>query len=175
MGSSTFTVSQIAAISENFALGKDNRLLWHFSEDLKFFKSMTQNKVMIMGRKTFQSFPKPLPGRHHVVISRSTMESTSELVHFVTSIDGAFEKAKELVRRFNLGSELMVCGGAEIYKETLSQSDFLYLTRIKGTFEADAFYPNPFHMNFALSMSRKSELHPGQFVWETWSKTQSFA
>lgn len=128
-----------------------------------------------MGRKTFQSFPKPLPGRHHVVISRSQMTSTSEMVHFVTSIDSAFEKAKELVRQLNLNSELMVCGGAEIYKETLSRCDFLYLTRIKGSFEADAFYPNPIPKNFALSMSRASDLHPDQLVYETWSKTPFFA
>ncbi len=174
MQEQNFKISQIAAFSENFALGKDNKLLWHFPEDLKFFKSMTQNKVMVMGRKTFQSFPKPLPGRHHVVISRSNTES-KEMVHYVSSIDEAIKKSKQLIAEYQLDSEIMICGGAEIYKETLQFCDHLYLTRIKGSYDADAFFPNQFTNKFALSLQRKSELHPDILTYETWSKAQLLA
>lgn len=169
-----FKISQIAAFSENFALGKDNKLLWHFPEDLKFFKSMTLNKVMIMGRKTFQSFPKPLPGRHHVVISRSSSPSTN-MVHYVNSVVEAIEKSKQLILEHKLDSEIMICGGAEIYKETLHICDHLYLTRIKGSFEADAFFPNHFMNHFALSLKRKSDLHPDVLTYEVWSKALRLA
>ena len=172
-----FSIAQIAAFSDNYALGKDNKLLWHYSEDMKFFRSMTNNKVMVMGRKTFNSFPKPLPGRHHVVISRSanTMKHDSPLVHFVSSVDAAITLAKWLVEENRLNPEIMICGGAEIYKQTLKISNILYLTRVKGIFEADTFYPQEVTKNFAPTLIRKSEAHPQELTYETWGPSQTLA
>lgn len=172
-----FSIAQIAAFSDNYALGKDNKLLWHFSEDMKFFRSMTTNKVMVMGRKTFESFPKPLPGRYHVVISRSprTLKHENQLVHFVTSIDDAIILAKHLVVENNLNSEIMICGGAETYKQTLNICDILYLTRVKGQFEADTFYPHEVTKSFAPTLSRKSETNPQDLTYETWGRSVTVA
>lgn len=172
-----FSIAQIAAFSDNYALGKDNKLLWHFPEDMKFFRSMTNNKVMVMGRKTFESFPKPLPGRHHVVISRSasSLKHESPLVHFVTSVDEAIVIAKRLIQENNLNSEIMICGGAEIYKQTLNICDVLYLTRVKGTYDADTFYPREVTKSFAPTLSRQSEAHPTELTFETWGPSQTLA
>lgn len=173
----TFSIAQIAAFSDNYALGKDNKLLWHFSEDMKFFRSMTNNKVMVMGRKTFDSFPKPLAGRHHVVISRSAanLKHDSPLVHFVTSVEEAISLAKRLVIENNLNPEIMICGGAEIYKQTLPICDVLYLTRVKGQFEADTFYPREVSKSFAPTLCRRSELHPQDLTYETWGRCDTIA
>ena len=172
-----FTLSQIAALSDNFALGKDNKLLWHYSEDMKFFKMMTVNKVMIMGRKTFESFPNPLPGRHHIVVSRSadTMDSDSPLVHFVKDISMAVELAKVFVKEYSLNPEIMVCGGAEIYKQTLKICDILYLTRIKGDYNADTFYPNEFEKYFTLTMTKPSATHPTDLIYQSWGRNKTTA
>jgi dihydrofolate reductase len=172
-----FTISQIAAISDNFALGKDNKLLWHFSEDMKFFKLMTVGKAMIMGRKTFESFPRPLPGRHHIVISRSaeSIKSIIPLIHYVQDIDAAVELGKKIVLKENLEKELMVCGGAEIYTQTLKICDILYLTRVKGDFAADTFYPSDFDKYFTLTMTRPSEAHPDELIYQTWGKNNAIA
>ncbi len=172
-----FSIAQIAAFSDNYALGKDNKLLWHYSEDMKFFRSMTTNKVMVMGRKTFESFPKPLAGRHHIVISRSAPKAKPEnpLVHFVTSIDDAIVLAKRLVVENKLNSEIMICGGAEIYKQTLNICDVLYLTRVKGQFDADTFYPREVSNTFAPTLIRKSETNPQDLTYETWGRSTTVA
>lgn len=172
-----FTIAQIAAFSDNYALGKDNKLLWHFPEDLKFFKAMTSGKIMVMGRKTFDSFPKPLPGRHHVVISRSAknLKHESALVHYVETIDQAIILAKKLVQEHHLNPEIMICGGAEIYKQTLNICDVLYLTRVKGHYEADTFYPSEVKKSFAVTLSKKSETNPDVLTYETWGPSRTLA
>lgn len=172
-----FSIAQIAAFSDNYALGKDNKLLWHFPEDMKFFRSMTTNKVMIMGRKTFDSFPKPLPGRHHVVISRSAsqLRHESSFVHFAESINVAIDLAKNLITKNHLKSEIMICGGAEIYKQTLSICTVLYLTRVRGTYDADTFYPQEVTKIFAPTLCRQSQDHPTDLIYETWGRTQTLA
>ncbi|MCM2353426.1 MAG: dihydrofolate reductase [Pseudobdellovibrio sp.] len=163
-------LSQIVAIGENFAIGKDNKLLWHFPEDLKYFKTQTSGKIMIMGRKTYDSLGKPLPKRFHIVISRKTQTTEFPNVHFVTTINEAIAFAKTKIGEWP--DEVMVVGGAEIYKQTRTLCDLLYVTRIPGQYEGDTFYPADFQDGFALQNRQTSDVHPG-LAYEVWENVAS--
>lgn len=134
-------LSQIAAMSRNRVIGKDNKLPWRLPEDLKFFKEKTKNKILIMGRKTFESLPSLLPDRYHIVVSRTQIESDEEDVIFVTSLDQALKKAEKMIAESEWPEEVMICGGSEIYKQMLPQTDKIYLTVIDKDFEGDAYFP----------------------------------
>jgi len=127
------TVTMIAAAGENNALGKDNDLVWHLPDDFKRFKELTTGHYIIMGRKTFESFPKLLPNRKHIVITRNK-EYTAEDVQIVSSIEEALEIAKDDPNPF-------IIGGGEIYSLGLIYADSIELTRVHDDFEADAFFP----------------------------------
>lgn len=161
-------LSQIVAIGENFAIGKDNKLLWHFSEDLKYFKTQTSGKVMIMGRKTYESLGKPLPKRFHIVISRQPQSSEFPNVHYVKTIDEAIAFAKTKIGEYP--EEVMIVGGSEIYKQTRLLCDLLYVTRIPGQYDGDTFYPFDFTDGFDLRNRQTSEVHPG-LAYEVWQKS----
>ncbi|MEK6773737.1 MAG: dihydrofolate reductase [Bdellovibrionota bacterium] len=133
-------ISQIAAMASNRTIGIENKLPWNLPEDLKFFKQMTQKKIMIMGRKTFESLPGHLPGRFHIVISRSSIAAEESDVKFVTTLDEALNLAKKMIPPWN--EEVMIIGGAEIYKLALPVTDRIYLTEIKKEFSGDTFFPD---------------------------------
>lgn len=126
-------LSIIAAVSANNALGKDNKLLWHLPADLKRLKELTMGHHLIMGRKTFESLGRPLPGRPHIVISRNS-DFKHEGVTVTDSLEKAFELAKEDKQPF-------IFGGADIYKQALPFVERIYLTRVNETFEGDAYFP----------------------------------
>jgi dihydrofolate reductase len=167
-------LSQIVAFSENKAIGYDNKLLWHYSEDLKYFKEKTSGKILILGRKTFDSFGKPLPKRFHIVISRSVEKSEFDNVIYVSSIDEAYAYAEKLIAEQLWPEEVMICGGAEIYRQTLKDCDFLFLTRIPGNFVGDTFYDAEFTTKFTQTYSKISESIP-ELVYEIWSKNSLVA
>lgn len=126
----------IVAIDKNNGIGKDNDLLTHISEDMKFFKETTMGNVVIMGRKTLESFPnkKPLKNRINIVISSNeNLKIDGAIV--VSSIWDAIVEAK----KYN--KEVFVIGGASIYNQFIDLVDNLYVTRINKNFEADAFFP----------------------------------
>lgn len=124
----------IVAAAQNGAIGKDNQLLWHISDDLKRFKALTMGKTCIMGRKTYESIGKPLPGRNFVIISRQAgYQVPGALV--VTSFEAA-------LRQCVPDQECMVIGGAEIYNLALPKAKKIYLTRVHADFEADTFFPD---------------------------------
>jgi len=125
-------VSQIAAMSENHVIGKDNQLLWHMPNDLKHFKNTTSGHTVIMGRKTFDSVGKPLPKRRNIIITRQII--TIEGCEVVNSIDAALELSKD-------EDEVFIVGGAEIYKQALPYTDRVYLTVIHHHFDGDSFFP----------------------------------
>ncbi len=127
------TITMIAAAGENNALGKDNDLVWHLPDDFKRFKELTTGHHIIMGRKTFESFPKPLPNRVHVVITRNPNYKPEGAV-VVNSMKEALEIAKDDPKPF-------IIGGGEIYKMGMEYADRIELTRVHGTFEADTFFP----------------------------------
>lgn len=165
-------LSHIVAVSENEVIGKDNSLLWKFPEDMQYFKKRTMGKIMIMGRKTFDSFGKPLPKRFHIVISRSAIDSQNEMVKYVGSVKEAYALAEKMSLNGQWPEEIMVVGGAQIYKETLPDVDFIYLTRIPGRYEGDSFYSLQIPKEFGLAFSQFSEENPG-LRYEIWSKTQT--
>lgn len=124
----------IAAASENNALGKDNQLLWHLPEDFKRFKTLTSGHYIVMGRKTFESFPKPLPNRTHIIITRQPNYQAPKGCIVVSSL----EKAMELCPA---NEEAFVIGGGEIYKQALDVVDKIDVTRVHTTIDADTFFP----------------------------------
>lgn len=125
----------IVAAGENNAIGKNNDLIWHLSEDLKRFKSLTSGHHIIMGRKTFESFPKPLPNRTHIVITRQSDYDVPYGVITVSSLADAIDAAKSDIQPF-------IIGGGEIYKQALPLADKLEITRVHASFpEADTFFP----------------------------------
>ena len=124
----------IAATSINNALGKDNQLVWHLPDDFKRFKSLTSGHYIIMGRKTFESFPKPLPNRTHVIISRQKNYEVPEGCIVVPSL----EKAIEICPK---NDEVYIIGGGEIYKQSIDIADKVELTRVHTNVDADTFFP----------------------------------
>jgi dihydrofolate reductase len=125
-------ISLIAAVDENGGLGQNNQLLCHLPADLKHFKELTMSKPMIMGRKTFESIGKILPGRQNIILS-STIKAIPGAV-VVHSLPEAFAQT-------NNASEVMVIGGAEIFKLTLPIAHRIYLTIIHHSFHPDVFFP----------------------------------
>ncbi len=125
-------ISLIAAIDEAGGLGINNQLLCHLPADLHHFKTVTMNKPIIMGRKTFASIGRPLPGRQNIVLSRSL--ASIDGVHIVDSLDKAIE--------YTAGqSEIMIIGGAELFNAAIDKAALLYITHIHHQFAADVFFP----------------------------------
>ncbi|AWG25142.1 dihydrofolate reductase [Flavobacterium kingsejongi] len=155
-------ITMIAAAGENNELGKNNEMIWHLPDDFKRFKSITTGHHIIMGRKTFESFPKPLPNRVHIVITRQE-NYTKEGCIVVKSMEEALQIAPK-------NEEVFIIGGGEIYTLGLPYADKIYLTRVHGTFEADAFFPAINLDQWKISSSEyhpKDEKHTIDFTYET--------
>lgn len=123
----------IAAAGENNELGKDNGLVWHLPDDFRRFKKLTTGHHIIMGRKTFDTFPQPLPDRTHLVITRKD-NFRKEGIVTVHSLERAIDFSKGDPQPF-------IIGGGEIYKMAMEVANKIELTRVHGTFEADTFFP----------------------------------
>lgn len=156
----------IVASAENDAIGKGNKLIWHLSDDLKRFKSLTNGHHIIMGRKTFESFPKPLPNRTHVVITRQTNYKAPDGVILVNSLEDAIDAAKNDIQPF-------IIGGGEIYKQAMNLADKIELTRVHHDFEADTFFPKIdtfVWKETANTFHQKDENHKYEFSFMTYEK-----
>jgi dihydrofolate reductase len=127
-------ISLVVAMAANRVIGRDNGLPWHLPADLQHFKRITMGKPILMGRRTWESIGRPLPGRTSIVISRDAGYAAPGCI-VVHSIDAALQAAAEC------GDEAMVIGGAEFYRQVLPRADTLYLTRIHADFEGDTFFP----------------------------------
>ena len=140
-------LSAIVAVSENNAIGKDNELPWHLPADLRFFKKTTMGKPVLMGRKTFESIGKALPGRLNIVLSRQKDLTLPEGVLLYNSLSEAMERlASEPV------DEAFVIGGAHIFRETMNDWDRIYLTLVHTKVEdATAFFPDIDHSHWKLA------------------------
>lgn len=114
-------------------MGNENGMPWHLPGDLKYFKEMTMGKPIIMGRKTFESIGRPLPGRRNIVITRNTAYE-AEGAEVVGSLDIALEMAKD-------APEIMIIGGAQIFEQAMSLADRLYITLINHEFKGDTYFP----------------------------------
>lgn len=127
----------VAAVAKNKAIGKNNDLLWHLPDDFKHFKTLTTGNAILMGRKTFESFPRPLPDRTHYIISRQSDYTIPEDAFLFQNIDEALEYAEK--RQLE---KLFVIGGGEIYKQTIDRATHLEITWVDYAPEnADAFFP----------------------------------
>lgn len=126
-------LSIIVAIAQNNAIGKNNQLLWHISNDLKRFKSITLGHTVIMGKNTLFSLPKgPLPKRRNIILSSSMKDCFEGRCEIATSIEEVLEKVKT-------ETEVFIIGGAKVYEQFLPLCDKLYLTIVEKDFEADTF------------------------------------
>jgi dihydrofolate reductase len=153
----------IAAAGKNNALGKDNDLLWHLPDDFKRFKQLTTNHFIIMGRKTFESFPKPLPNRTHIVITRQA-NYNPEGVIVVGDLSEALKKIPQ-------NEDSFIIGGGEIYTLALPFVDKIELTRVHADFDADTFFPTIESKQWQIvdeAYHPKDEKHAYDFTFETY-------
>ncbi len=156
------TISMIAAMGQNRVIGRDGNLPWHLPEDFKFFKRKTQGHPVIMGRKTFDSMGKPLPGRHNIVITRNrNLKITG------ADVVDSLEEALKLVEPS--AGETFIIGGSEIYRQGLTVADRIYLTLVHEKFDGDAFFPEFDESNWKVVHREEHEAddrnpHPFTFV-----------
>ncbi|MUP44411.1 dihydrofolate reductase [Gramella sp. BOM4] len=158
-------LTMIAAAAENNALGKDNDLVWHLPDDFKRFKRLTSGHHIIMGRKTFESFPKLLPDRTHVIITRKD-DYNPENTLVVNSLE-------EAIRVSKLDEQPFIIGGGEIYKMGMEHADRIELTRVHGEFEADTFFPEIDESKWELvkeQFHEKDEKHDYAFTYLTYER-----
>lgn len=157
-------VSIIVAVAENGIIGDKNALLWHISEDMKFFKRTTSGHPVIMGRKTYDSLGRPLPNRTNVVISRTPRQIEGCTV--VSSLE-------EAIALFPQEEEIFIIGGAQIYALALDVADRLYLTRVYHSYEGDTSFPKWDENQWQL-INRESyergEKFPHPFAFETYQR-----
>jgi len=146
------TVSLIVAASLNHGIGKDNQLPWHLPADLKFFKTTTMGCPVVMGRKTFQSIGRTLPGRTNVVITRDTAFNSDK--QFDIQLASGLEDA---VKKLHFEKEIFIIGGGEIFKQAMTIADTIYLTVVNTAIEADVFFPEIDLTKFELVWEEKHE------------------
>jgi dihydrofolate reductase len=158
-------ISFIFAASTNNIMGKDNQLPWHLPDDFAFFKKNTLNKPIIMGKKTWDSINQALPKRSNIILSR-TMTIPPKGTFLFSSLDSALQA-------FNDVSEIMIIGGAEIFKCALAQVNRIYLTRIHATIEGDIIIPDIDFSKFQLTFEQDhpaDERHQYAFTFQIWDK-----
>lgn len=155
----------IAAVAENNALGKNNDLLWHLPLDFRRFKEITSGHHIIMGRKTFESFPKPLPNRTHVIITRQ-----KDFKHDGCIVVQDIEKAIAVCPKED---DLYIIGGGEIYKQFIHLADQLDITRVHNSFEADVYFPEIDPEIWELTseiFNPKDEKHLFDYTFQTFGR-----
>jgi dihydrofolate reductase len=160
-------IVMIAAIAENNALGKNNELVWHLPNDFKRFKLLTSGHHIIMGRKTFESFPKPLPNRTHIVITRQKNYQPEGCI-----VVESMEKAISICPK---GETSYIIGGGEIYTLGLAVCDALEITLVHHSFDADAFFPKINLEDWKITASEfnpKDEKHAYDYTYQTFVKNK---
>ncbi|MEK4229282.1 dihydrofolate reductase [Solibacillus sp. FSL H8-0538] len=148
-------ISLIVAHDKNRVIGYDNGMPWHLPGDLQYFKEMTMGKPVIMGRKTFESIGRPLPGRRNIVITRNT-EFTAPGIETVPSLEAALDLVSEV-------EEIMIIGGEQIFKLALPLADKLYITLINHEFTGDTYFPT--YDDWTLTASREPITAPEGYTF----------
>ena len=160
-------LSHIVAASENNIIGRKGQLPWHLPNDFKYFKNKTWGMPVIMGRNTFESLKKDLPGRINIVITRKKDWHPKNI--FVTNnIDEAIEKARE-----SDAKEIFVIGGGEVFKQTMEKVNRIYLTRVHTTIEGDTSYPELDTSQWKLTTEKSfpaDEKNNYSYTFEVWDK-----
>ena len=170
MNQTSLPLAMIAALADNRVIGLDNKMPWHLPADLKHFKATTLGKPIIMGRKTWDSLGRPLPGRLNVVVSRQP-DLQVEGAETFTTLDAALVRAEQWAREQGV-DELMLIGGAQLYTQALGQAQRLYLPRIEANPAGDAFFPAYDEADWERV---DSEAHPAEgetpaYRFETWQR-----
>ena len=158
-------ITIIAAVAQNNAIGKNNDLLWHLPKDFKRFKEVTSGHYIIMGRKTFESFPKPLPNRTHVVISRQKNYNPENCI-VAESLEDAINKCPK-------NEDIFIIGGGEIYNQAINICNKLDITKVQHQFEAEVFFPEINLNIWKLTdeeFHTKDEKHLYDFSFQTYIK-----
>ena len=158
-------ISMVVAATENDVIGRDNGMPWHLPDDLKYFKARTMGKPMLMGRKTFESIGKPLPGRQNIVVTRDP-NYKREGVDVVHGTDDA-------VRTAQGAPEIMVIGGAELFREFLPRAGRVHLTRVHGDVDGDIHWPALDSREWRLVEREEhaaDERHAYAMTFEVWEK-----
>ena len=163
-------ISLIVAAGTNHAIGKDNQLLWHLPQDLKFFKNTTWTMPVIMGRKTFESVgSKPLPGRLNIILSRQAAPGQeNDLLKFASDPSKAIQLAGDFGTK-----EVFIAGGAEIYRQFMPLANRIYMTRVHAHFEADSFFPDINTDEWTLIQNKDfnpDEKHAYSFSIQVWER-----
>ncbi|GAA0611235.1 dihydrofolate reductase DfrA [Virgibacillus siamensis] len=144
-------ISLLVAMDKNKTIGLNNDLPWHLPNDLKFFKQKSTGNTIIMGRKTYESMGKPLPNRKNVVLTKKQMDFPDE-VNVIHDVDTIYDWNND-----NPEKELLVIGGANIFKQVLPYADRMYITWIEASFEGDTFFPDFSPSNWKLTSKVKGE------------------
>lgn len=155
-------ISMIAAMAKNGVIGKDNGIPWHIPEDFRYFKKMTLNKPIIMGRKTFESLPGVLPKRPHLIVSKNTEYTTEEdRCTVYDSLPRVLNSLRNITinKELNPDNEAFIIGGAQIYQLALDLRlvDKIYLTYIDKEFDGDTFFPEIDQARFTLVSEKEGE------------------
>lgn len=161
-------ISLIVAAATNDTIGKNNQLLWHLPNDLKFFKNTTWGMPVIMGRKTFESCNKALPGRINIVITRQHGWHAADII-IATDLADALTKAAETSAK-----EVFVIGGGEIYQQSIQMADRIYMTRVHASLEGDTFFPAIEPSSWSLISAEDfsaDEKHLYPYTFQIWDRS----
>ncbi|EQM70472.1 dihydrofolate reductase [Pseudomonas tohonis] len=166
----TLPLSLIAALAQNRVIGRDNQLPWHLPADLKHFKALTLGKPIIMGRKTWDSLGRPLPGRLNLVVSRQAGLQL-EGAEVFASLEEAVVRAEAWAREED-AEEVMLIGGAQLYTQGLEHGDRLYLTRVELAPEGDAFFPevSDADWHLASSIEHEASAETPAYAFQVWER-----
>ena len=161
------TISHLVAASENNVIGKDNHLPWHLPNDFKYFKNKTWAMPIIMGRNTYESLDKPLPGRFNIVITTKEDWKRDDVI-VAHSVDEAIAEGLETDCK-----EIFIIGGGEIFKQSIGIINKIYLTSVHTTVEGDTFYPEIDKTKWKLiseDLHSAEEKHAFAYTFQTWEK-----
>ena len=161
------TIALVVAASENNAIGKNNQLLWHLPNDLKFFKNTTWGFPVVMGRKTFESVNRPLPGRTNIVVTTNADWAMAGTLTAANLPDGIKHAAA------TNSKQIFIIGGGEIYKQAMAIADTIYLTRVHATVAGDTFFPVIDSKEWQLIFKEdfaNDEKHAFAYSFETWTR-----
>ncbi|WLD91550.1 dihydrofolate reductase [Alkalihalobacillus sp. AL-G] len=158
-------ISLLVAVGKNQVMGKDNDLPWHLPEDLKWFKKVSMGHTIIMGRKTYESIGKPLPGRKNVIVTTNKSYEAEGCI-VTHSIDEALEQN---------GEEQIVIGGAQIFEQVLPKTDRIYFTYIDADFDGDTYFPEIDESDWKVSSKEKgikNEKNPYDYYFIVYDRKQ---
>jgi dihydrofolate reductase len=161
------TITLLVAAAENNAIGKNNQLLWSLPNDMKFFKNTTWGMAVVMGRKTYESVDKPLPGRFNIVITRQPDWKAAGVI-VAADLNDALKKAAE-----TNCNDIFVIGGGEIYKQAMEIADKILITRVHANFDADTFFPEIDESKWQLVANQDfgvDEKHKYAYSFQTWER-----